>query len=63
MHDAYIVKLQGILGYFPPSSMHEHFLAEDPPPLVNKSTETLKTLPSHYTSYVHGNKHRGVINC
>ena len=32
MHDAYIVKLQGILGYYPPPSGHGHFLAQCPPP-------------------------------
>ena len=31
MHDACIVKLQGILGYCPPSG-HGHFLAPYPPP-------------------------------
>ena len=27
----------------------------EPPPPVNRRTPIVKTLPSHYTSYVHGN--------
>ena len=33
----------------------EHFSIFYPPPPVNRRTETLKTLPSHHTSYVRGN--------
>ena len=52
-HERFLAEEVGLDHFLAEEVGLDHFLAEPAP--VNRRTETLKTLPSHHTSYVRGN--------